>query len=81
MNATRRTLAIFLLALIAAPAAQASARPGVVRRTGRALDRGARRTGNALDRGARRTGAALQRAGNWTASRARRAHRRVTGNA
>lgn len=81
MITTRRTLAACLLALIAAPAAQAQERPGPVQRTGRALGRGARRSGSALSRGANRTGGALRRAGNWTANRARRARRRITGNA
>ena len=68
MNATRRALAACLLTLIAAPAAHAAERPGVVQRTGRALDRAARRTGGALER-----------AGTWTAERARRVGRWIGG--
>lgn len=78
MPTPRRLLAATLLALLAAAPTRAE-EPGVVQRTGRAIDRGARRTAGAVGRGAQRTGAALNRAGNWTAERARRVRRRVAG--
>jgi hypothetical protein len=71
----RRALVAALgLGLVAALPASAE-QPGVVERTGAALDRAGRRTAAHVERRATQAGAALQRAGNWVGRKVSR----VTG--
>lgn len=90
MKMNRRTL-LAGLALFTTAGSALAEEPGLLQRSGQAVDRGARRTGAAVERGAQRTGnalergwhrtsTALQRAGNWTAERARRVGQRLGGS-